>query len=369
MVNNKTTIKEDITILSVGDISYSRDIEKYIKKRKNNDYKYPLSYVKKYLKNSDITLINLETTITESNKASHMTPVFKSSPKCLEGLKDANINLVNLANNHMNDYGIEGIKNTKKYLRNSKIDFIGVKNNIYKIYNFYFIKIGFLGISAIFRKLINSEVNIINNKDFIIKQIQDIKKKCDILILSIHWGKQYKLIRSKEKYNLGKLFIENGVDIILGHHPHVLQELDTFHIKDNKNKIIRKGYLFNSLGNFLFDSHVKNHGTRNTCILKININKNKDIRFSYLPCVIYPQYGFIPIPISNYYQKKFPQVSNNYANNLYKYMGCASHAKCNSYKIILDTNRFYSIYFHIFIIIITILILIVIFTKNLKIIK
>ena len=60
MVNNKTTIKEDITILSVGDISYSRDIEKYIKKRKNNDYKYPLSYVKKYLKNSDITLINLE---------------------------------------------------------------------------------------------------------------------------------------------------------------------------------------------------------------------------------------------------------------------------------------------------------------------
>ena len=250
-------MKNNIKILAVGDVSFTRDIAKYINKRKNGDYKYPLSYVKNFLLDSDISIANLETTITNRNESinSNSDLLFKSSPKSVKGLADSGINLVNLANNHSNDFKSIGLHDTIKNLKKSKINIIGIKGHLYYIKKFNNYKIGFIGISRKFQRLNNSKVNVLLNKEIIIKQIKDLKEKVDIVILSIHWGSEYKFERSKSQYELAKLFIKNGVDIILGHHPHVLQNMNIINVKSGNST--RKGYVFYSLGNFLFDSHVK----------------------------------------------------------------------------------------------------------------
>lgn len=320
-------MKDKFTILAVGDISFSRDIGKYINLKKKGDYRYPLSFVKKYLKESDITIANLETTITKRIKHYPDSKInFKSDPRCVDGIVDSGINLINLANNHMNDYNQYGIDDTIKNLKNTNIDYIGLKNNLYHIVKFNNLKIGFIGVSQTFKKILNTSICCLDDKSKILNDIKNLKNKVDIIILSIHWGEEYKFIRSELQLNLSKEFIKNGVDIILGHHPHVLQDMEV--INTVSNGIKRTGYVFNSLGNFLFDSHKERNGVRNTLILKIEIYKNKKVSFKYLPCIIHPELGFIPIPKSNSYQIIFPKKSTKEANQLRRYINCASNASC-----------------------------------------
>ena len=320
-------MKEKFTILAVGDISFSRDIKKYVKLKKKGDYRYPLSYVKNYLKNSDITIANLETTITERiNNYPNSKINFKSDPRCIDGIIDSGINLLNLANNHMNDYNYSGLNDTIKNLKSKNLNFIGLKNKLYHIEKFNNFKIGFLGVSRKFVKILNSNINCLDNKDKIIQDIKNLKKQVDIIILSIHWGTEYKFIRSELQLNLSKELIKNGVDIILGHHPHVLQNMETINTISNGTQ--KTGYVFNSLGNFLFDSHVNRNGVRNSMILKIEICKNKKISFGYLPCIIHPELGFIPIPKTKTYQTIFPKKSTKEANDLFRYVKCVSNLSC-----------------------------------------
>jgi poly-gamma-glutamate capsule biosynthesis protein CapA/YwtB (metallophosphatase superfamily) len=329
-------MSNNIKIIAVGDISFTRDISKYVMEKKNGDYKYPLSYVKKYLKDSDISIANLETTITNKKKCKKSSLNFKSLPKCLDGLLDAGINLVNLANNHMNDYLSSGLHDTINILKKNNINIIGVKNFIHHIYKIKNLSIGFLGVCRKFIKIKNSNINIIdNNFDLILNQIRSLKKKADIIILSIHWGTEYEFKRNKNQYELSKMFIKNGVDIILGHHPHVIQDMAIIKIKSN-NKI-KKGYVFYSLGNFMFDSHKKKDGVRNTFILKIEIDKYKNIKFNYLPCIIYPQLGFVPVPCLKEFRKEFPMKSTKEANDLSKYIEyfTIKSLKKNNIKFIL----------------------------------
>lgn len=341
-------MKENIEIIAVGDITYSRDIEKYIEKN-NLNYLYPLSNVKKYFINSDITLANLETPITKypllykSNKFS-----FKSKLDSIKGISDSGINVINIANNHTIDCGDNGLNDTIENLTKNKISIIGHKNSSYIIKTINNKKIGIIGMCTNLNKIteyklkkgnINKawqKLNIIyNNKldNNIISLIKNIKKKVDILIVSIHWGVEYKQKNNKQK-QLGLELINLGVNLILGHHPHVIQEME--YIKTNNNS----GYIFYSLGNFLFDSHVKNKGVRNTFILKINIDKNNKMQFSYLPCIIYPNIGYIPIPEYKEFQSTYPKISTEKADKLYKYTKCSRTVSCNNIEHFTSLNNF-----------------------------
>jgi len=120
------------------------------------------------------------------------------------------------------------------------------------------------------------------------------------------------------------------------------------------------GYVFYSLGNFVFDSHVKNRGVRDSFILKIiidtkilkdiiNKKKNKHIKkhfikFEYLPCVIYPNKGFSPIPSQTSYQTMYPKLYTKKGKYLKKYIKCAKTASCKeNFKNNNNTNYNYNI--------------------------
>ena len=321
-------MKNNIEITAVGDITFSRDIEKYIQKN-NNDYTYPLSYVKSYFKNSDISIANLETSLSNKNFINCKSKkfYFKSKPAAIEGIVNSGIDIVNLANNHTTDTGIEGLNNTVNILNKNKISIIGTESQKYIIKTINNIKIGFIGLSNKFYSKNLKNLNVLEKKyilNYKNKQlIQKLRKKVDILIVSIHWGNEYeKEIELQKK--LAFQMISLGVNLILGNHPHVIQKMDYIKTK------MYSGYVFYSLGNFLFDSHKNKKGVRNTFILKINIDKNKKMKFSYLPCIIYPNLGYAPLPSVKKFQNMYPKFSTKKAEDLYKYIKCSRTASCKN---------------------------------------
>jgi len=315
---------ENVVIHAVGDISFSRDIDKYVKKKKKGDFEYPLSYVKPYLSESDLTMANLETVLLQN--CDIRKPLYPDSINlcsdqwCLSGVID-NIDIVNIANNHAYDYGIYGLDSTIKNLNKFGIPYIGTKNQPFKIINIKGLKIGLIGIASDFNKLNGS--NIFGIKMEIIPNlIKYVSEKSDIVIINIHWGEEYSFYPNIRQKSLARKFVEYGADVIIGHHPHVIQTMEHINVKD------RKGTVFYSIGNFLFDSHVLKNGVRNSMILKIIVDNDKNISFEYLPCVIRPDIGFAPIPSQSYFQREFPEHSTIKANNLYKYIKCARSATC-----------------------------------------
>lgn len=304
----------DIIITAVGDISVSRDIKKFVKTCKNNNYSELFKHVKKYIEDSDISLGNLETMISNNGKRLYRKggPVFRADPKSIDALINSGINTFNISNNHSNDFGSKAIEDTINILDKNKFNIVGKNNIPYKIFDVKNSKIGIIGLSLPFNRLVKCKNVYVYDYDNTLKLIKEIKEKVDILICSVHWGTEYKFENNKIQKEIGKKLIEKGVDIILGHHPHVIQNKEIVKINN------RTGYIFYSLGNFLFDSHYKRSGVRNTFILKIIIDKNKKIKFRYLPCTIYPKKGFIPIPDNTNFIKKFPESNTVKADLLYE---------------------------------------------------
>jgi poly-gamma-glutamate synthesis protein (capsule biosynthesis protein) len=326
----------NIVITAVGDINLSRDIKDYIKKCKNDEYKNIFKYVKKYISNSDISIGNLESIISDNtnNKLYNSGgPSFRAENKSIEALKYSGLNTINISNNHSNDYGSIGINDTINILEKNNFNIIGKKKEPYKIYNIDNCKIIVIGLSHSFERLKNNNnVYVYNNSTKYL--LQNLKKMCDLLIVTIHWGTEYKFKNNNKQKKIAKIMIKNGVDIIIGHHPHVIQNMEKININN------RYGYIFYSLGNFIFDSHYNKKGIRDTMILKIIIDKNtKKYNFEYLPCIIYPHLGFIPKPTINNFINKYPKKNtieaDNLFNEVFKYLECK--------KIFNGGNNKYSI--------------------------
>jgi len=336
----------DIIITAVGDINLSRDIKKYIKKCKKSNYMDIFKYVKKYIGDSDISIGNLESVISDNNNNKKLYnsggPSFRAENKSIEALNYSGLNTINISNNHSNDFGSIAINDTINILKKNNFNIIGEKKQPYKIFNIDNCKIIVLGLSKLFERLKkNDDIYIYNDSTKYL--IQKLKNMCDVLIVTIHWGTEYKFINNKSQKNIGKIMIKNGADIILGHHPHVIQNMEKININN------RTGYIFYSLGNFIFDSHYKKNGVRDTMILKIIINKNtKKLSFQYLPCIIYPQLGFIPKPTTNNFMNKFPAKNTKIADNLFnkvlKYLDCSNILKGgHNYNINFLQLFYYSI--------------------------
>lgn len=333
-LNGRDTMSDPIvTIHAVGDVSFTRDIATYVHSRRGGDYTYPLSFVKPELSSADITLVNLETTVRNTSSLPTPThhdkgPNFSSSSTSLKGLSANGVDIVNLANNHIHDYGDKGLRSTVQMVENAGLMHIGTKMTPVRVINVKGVRLGFVGMSRPFSKLRESDVNVVDPNRIRpwLLQIRELRTIADVVVVSIHWGNEYVLHPNKQQQRLASVFVANGADVILGHHPHVMQTMDTIHTNN------RKGTVFYSLGNFLFDSHVKAPGVRNTLILRMVIQKLRtgdvDIKFEYLPCIIHPERGYAPLPSSTQFTTIYPQHVTPKAERLGKYVDCARRAAC-----------------------------------------
>jgi poly-gamma-glutamate synthesis protein (capsule biosynthesis protein) len=236
---------KEIKILFVGDIMMTRSVEARINDL-NKKFIFPFLNILDYLRSFDYVIANLEGAISDKGTKVGSKYSFRMKPEVAEDLSKTNINVVNLANNHIFDYGKIAFEDTLKNLEKNNIKYFG---NSYEplIIEKEGIKIGFLGFSDFLKHLEVKEnkigIAIINDK--ISEMIKKAKEKVDILIVSFHWGEEYKKIANERQRKLAKIAIDSGADLVIGYHPHVIQNIEKY-----KDK-----FIFYSLGNFIFDQN------------------------------------------------------------------------------------------------------------------
>lgn len=197
-----------------------------------NDFYYPFRKTAEFLKNSDITFVNLENAIIKNCQKHVGGFKFCTTYEIANGLNFAGVDVVTLANNHSENYGKEGFEETKKYLVNNKIDYVGDGNLVVKEING--IKFGFLGFNYTFG---------FDNLDRDLALISGSEPDVDILIIGVHWGEEYKETANNFQTVTAKKMVESGADVIIGHHPHWVQNYEEYQGKP----------IYYSLGNFVFD--------------------------------------------------------------------------------------------------------------------
>ncbi|MCX6763901.1 MAG: CapA family protein [Candidatus Moranbacteria bacterium] len=262
--------REPISIIFLGDIMLDRYIRQIAEKK---GYDFILEKVSDFLKSSDLAIANLEGPVTSSPSRSINTQLgekanyyFTFNFQSLSVLKENNIRLVNIGNNHISNFGAEGIAETKNYLNVNGIEFFGDttdENNCYIIKEIKSIKIGLVSHNQFF-----------GGQEKSIECLAKIKLlKPDFIVVYAHWGKEYEKEPLESVRNLAREFIDNGADLVIGSHPHIVQWEEEY-----KNKKI-----FYSLGNFVFDQYF-NPETRLGLAVKVIFNpENKTLDFMKQP--------------------------------------------------------------------------------------
>lgn len=233
-INEAKTIK----ITAIGDCtigwdprySYSTRFDKYLIDN-NNDYGYYFSKVKSIFENDDLTIANLEGQFTNSTEKVEKKFNFKAPPSYVNVLKEGSIEAVSFANNHNKDFGEKGYNETIDTLKQADILYYGAANYLIKEING--IKIGFFALHDIYGQKYTQAATAI---DYLKNE------NCDLIIASMHWGIEgdYKQASFQEK--MGHYLIDNGVDLVLGSHPHKIQGIEKYNGK----------YIVYSLANFSF---------------------------------------------------------------------------------------------------------------------
>jgi len=270
-----------ITIVAVGDIMLGGTAEEVLLKE---DYDYPFKYVKPLLSNADVVIGNLEgplTSICNSNMELDKEYVFRSpAEKVAPALKSAGFNLLNLANNHILDYGTQGMNDTSKALRDINIKSVGVGRNITQartgtIMNTSNGKVGFLSYSLTFPESFwataTSPGTAFGHKQQIISDIKRLKTQTSSVIVSFHWGREKTTVLRPYQPSLARAAIDAGAAVVLGHHPHVLQAIEKYN----------DGLIIYSLGNFVFGSYSQDAKT--SVVARVTLNKGQFHSAEFIP--------------------------------------------------------------------------------------
>ena len=297
------TIVEDISfnISAIGDVmchnTQYRDA--YIKETGKYDFSYVFDEIKQYTQSADLTIGSLETVFAGSDIGYSNYPMFNSPDALAYDLSEMGVDILSTAGNHVLDKGISGLNRTIDVLNDAGISNTGTyksqkERDTTLIKDVKGVKIGIInytyGTNGIpIPKGKEYCVNLID-KDLILGDIENAKKQgVDMIIACMHWGTEYSRTANDEQIELSNFLFENGVNIILGNHPHVLEPMEkrTVTLKDGSKQ---DGFIIYASGNFICDQNYKY--TRNSAILDMKITKKANGKInidkvSYVPIYMY----------------------------------------------------------------------------------
>ena len=269
----KKTTKKPITLFFVGDIMLDRGVEYQIIKEGKGDYKFPFFKIADYLEEADILFGNFEGPISDKGIKVGSIYSFRTNPKAIEGLVFAGFDILSEANNHVFDYGREAMEDTFLRLKSSGIDYVGAGFNEKEAYSPIIrdikdTKIAFLAFTNLgsnFWKATNERSGIAWLEEQRMKEeIKKAKDLADIVIVSFHYGEEYFSEPVPSQVSTSKIAIDSGADLIIGHHPHVIQPIERY----------KDAYIAYSLGNFVFDQGFSKE-TMEGLLLKVLIEDKK----------------------------------------------------------------------------------------------
>ncbi len=260
----------DGTMIFVGDIMLSRSVGALMDKK--GDYNLPFVHIAPVLRSADLAFANLENPISSRGINIGSKYSFRADPKTTQGLKYAGFDVVSIANNHMWDYGREAFLDTMVYLTDAGISFTGGGRNFEEAHKPVIkevngTKIAFLAYTEFLQNVVagkNSAGVTTWNMDQMKKDISVASQQSDIIVVSFHWGDEYQTKHNQKQELFAKAAIDAGADLIIGHHPHVVQEVEQY----------KDGWIAYSLGNFVFDQTFSKE-TMQGLALRVNLNNSK----------------------------------------------------------------------------------------------
>ncbi|MFH0977621.1 MAG: CapA family protein [Spirochaetota bacterium] len=275
---SKNNHSQLVRILFAGDVMLDWAIKEVIL---NNGIDSPVIHLKKFLDNFDYNFCNLECPISDNGEVHPAKKyIFQGNTEHVALLKAAGINGVSLANNHTLDYGKTGLFNTLENLTANGINFTGAGGDLSEarvpitteIKNTRFAILAYTNVAyedtlagENTPGVAKADLNIIRS------DVQKCKSFYDFIIVSLHWGIEYSVYPAEYDIELGHSIIDSGADVIIGHHPHIVQGIEIY-----KGKPI-----FYSLGNFIFGSY--NRDAKENILVEISFLKNRIHYFRVFP--------------------------------------------------------------------------------------
>lgn len=227
--------------------------------------------VRSIFEGDDLTIVNLEGPLTESEDIQEKTFAFKGSPSYTQVLTAGSVEAANLANNHSRDYGESGYEDTIENVENAGIQTFGYERTA--LMEIKGVKVGLAGIYVLADGMereaqLKEEVNALKDQG------------AQLIVVSFHWGSEKENYPDDIQKSLAHTAIDEGADLVLGHHPHVLQGIETYKGK----KIVY------SLGNFCFGGN-SNPSDKDTMIYQQTFTVTgdevaEDEDFVIIPCSI-----------------------------------------------------------------------------------
>ena len=255
-----TETKAPITLrmLSVGDNLIHDGIYEQAKKRAGGDgydFSYCYARVKDTIASADVATINQETIVAKSYEPSGY-PLFNSPQELGQTVVDTGFDVVNLANNHMLDKTSKGLAEAIDFWDATGLARTGAYKDTQDLESVEYIeknglKIGLVGITQYTNGLVlpsDSPLKYILTSDeaTIERKIKAAKAQCDVVLVNVHWGSEYTTTPAQEQRNLAKKMADWGANVIIGHHPHVLQPVEWIENSDGTRTLVAY-----SLGNFI----------------------------------------------------------------------------------------------------------------------
>ena len=229
----------EITISAAGDCTFATDVNyahgKTFVAEYNavQDASYFLRNVQSAFANDDLTIVNFEGTLTNLTTRQDKEFAFRGDPEYVNILTAGSVEAVNLANNHSRDYGMQSLADTRIYLTEAGVTHFGYEETA--IYECKGVKIGLIGIYVL--------PDGLGRMTQLQEHIQKVKSEGAIItIVNFHWGIEREYYPNNIQVQLAHAAIDNGADLVIGEHPHVLQGIENYKGK----KIVY------SLGNFCF---------------------------------------------------------------------------------------------------------------------
>ncbi|WP_053104121.1 CapA family protein [Bacillus sp. FJAT-27231] len=242
-----------ITISAAGDFTLGTDetfqyAGSFPDEANKNGLSYFVAELDDIFKKDDLSTVNLETTLTNAKEKAVKKFRFKGDPSYAQILKLGGIESVNLANNHIHDYLQKGYEDTIDTLKKENIGYFGYENKY--LTEVKGVKVGALGYEG--------WDDTAELRDQVAKDIKELRKKgAEIVLVHFHWGVERQYVPEASQKTLAHYTIDHGADLVLGHHPHVVQGVEEYNGK----------FIVYSLGNFMFGGN-RNPSDKDTYVFQ-----------------------------------------------------------------------------------------------------
>ncbi|MFH1561515.1 MAG: CapA family protein [Patescibacteria group bacterium] len=250
-----------IVLAFVGDLSLAREINYQIQQR---GIDYPFEFVKQIISQANLATANLESPLVDDCPTVRDGMKFCGPKSNVDGLVSAGFDLVNIANNHIGNYGPEGIDQTIEVLKEKEVQPFGLGTIAYRSVDGF--TVAFLGFDDTTGPVPD---------EYLKSKLNEAKSSADYLVVNFHWGQEYQDQPTQRQEYLARLAIDSEADLIVGHHPHVLQPIEYY-----QDKLI-----IYSLGNFVFDQ-MWSPATRTGAIGLVTINPDSKDELELIPVLI-----------------------------------------------------------------------------------